>query len=67
MLLSANENETNNSHCLCDHCNRGNRDDPAALAAECFEPFLQVYDKVYKNMGFGNGIFSWCRRPPQKK
>ena len=32
---------------------------------ECYEPFLQVYDKVYKNMGFGNGIFSWCRRQRQ--
>ena len=34
---------------------------------DCFEPFLQVYDKVYKNMGFGNGIFSWCKRQQQKK
>ena len=38
-----------------------------SFSAECFEPFLQVYDKVYKNMGFGNGIFSWCRRRQQKK
>ena len=38
-----------------------------SFSFECYEPFLQVYDKVYKNMGFGNGIFSWCRRTPQKK
>ena len=34
---------------------------------ECYEPFLSVYDKVYKNMGMGDGIFSWCRRQSQKK
>ena len=38
-----------------------------SFSHDCFEPFLQVYDKVYKNMGFGNGIFSWCKRRPQKK
>ena len=38
-----------------------------SFSHECFEPFLQVYDKVYKNMGFGNGIFSWCKRQSQKK
>ena len=34
---------------------------------DCYEPFLQVYDKVYKNMGFGNGIFSWCTRQQQSQ
>ena len=38
-----------------------------SFSHDCFEPFLQVYDKVYKNMGFGKGIFSWCIRPSQKK
>ena len=33
----------------------------AVFSYECFEPYLAVYDKVYKNMGFGNGIFSWCK------
>ena len=33
-----------------------------AFAYECLEPELAVYDKVYKNMGVGDGIFSWCRR-----
>ena len=38
-----------------------------SFSAECYEPLLQVYDKVYKNMGFGNGIFSWCARQRQPK
>ena len=38
-----------------------------SLHSDCFEPFLQVYDKVYKNMGLGNGIFSWCKRQRQLK
>lgn len=39
-----------------------------AFSYECLEPNLAVYDKVYKNMGLGNGIFSWCRREhPQVK
>ena len=38
-----------------------------SFSFDCYEPILQVYDKVYKNMGFGKGIFSWCKRPPQKK
>ena len=38
-----------------------------SFSYECFEPNLAVYDKVYKNMGFGNGIFSWCKRQRQKK
>ena len=39
-----------------------------SFAYECLEPNLAVYDKVYKNMGVGEGIFSWCRRPhPQEK
>ena len=29
---------------------------------ECLEPYLAVYDKIYKNMGVGDGIFSWCTR-----
>ena len=33
-----------------------------AFAYECLEPNLAVYDKIYKNMGVGDGIFSWCRR-----
>lgn len=39
-----------------------------SFSCECYEPNLGIYDKVYKNMGFGKGIFSWCRRPhPQEK
>ena len=38
-----------------------------AYSYDSFEPFLQVYDKVYKNMGFGKGIFSWCSRPASRK
>ena len=38
-----------------------------AFSYDSFEPFLQVYDKVYKNMGFGNGIFSWNARQRQLK
>jgi len=38
-----------------------------SFSFDCYEPVLQVYDKVYKNMGFGKGIFSWCVRPQQKK
>ena len=38
-----------------------------SFSTECYEPFLQVYDKVYKNMGFGKGIFSWCTRQRQSK
>ncbi len=38
-----------------------------AFSYECLEPNLAVYDKVYKNMGLGNGIFSWCRRSQQKE
>jgi hypothetical protein len=38
-----------------------------SFSYECAEPNLQVYDKVYKNMGFGDGIFSWCKRQSQKK
>ena len=38
-----------------------------SFSFDCYEPMLQVYDKVYKNMGFGNGIFSWCIRQSQKK
>ena len=38
-----------------------------SFSFDCYEPMLQVYDKVYKNMGFGNGIFSWCTRQSQKK
>ena len=33
-----------------------------SFSYECLEPSLQIYDKVYKNMGVGNGIFSWCSR-----
>ena len=29
---------------------------------ECLEPYLAVYDKIYKNLGIGDGIFSWCSR-----
>lgn len=36
-----------------------------AFSYECLEPSLAVYDKVYKNMGVGDGIFSWCRRQQQ--
>ena len=39
----------------------------ASHSYECLEPNLDVYDKVYKNMGVGNGIFSWCRRSQQKE
>jgi len=38
-----------------------------SFSFECYEPNLAVYDKVYKNMGFGKGIFSWCVRPRQKE
>ena len=41
-----------------------------ASSYECLEPNLAVYDKVYKNYGIGDGIFSWnrwCRRQQQKK
>ena len=41
-----------------------------ASSYECLEPNLAVYDKVYKNYGFGDGIFSWnrwCRRQQQKE
>ena len=38
-----------------------------SFSYECLEPNLVVYDKVYKNMGVGNGIFSWCKRQRQKK
>ncbi len=38
-----------------------------SFAYECLEPNLDVYDKVYKNMGVGKGIFSWCRRSQQEK
>ena len=39
-----------------------------SFSYECLEPNLAVYDKVYKNMGVGKGIFSWCGRPhPQGK
>ena len=34
-----------------------------SFSYECLEPNLDVYDKVYKNMGVGKGIFSWCVRP----
>ena len=33
-----------------------------SFSYECLEPNLQIYDKIYKNMGVGDGIFSWCRR-----
>ena len=33
-----------------------------SFSYECLEPNLQIYDKVYKNMGVGDGIFSWCTR-----
>ena len=38
----------------------------AVFSYECFEPYLAVYDKVYKNMGFGNGIFSWGKQQEKK-
>lgn len=39
-----------------------------ASSYECLEPCLTVYDKLYKNYGIGDSIFSWCRRPhPQEK
>lgn len=31
---------------------------------------MATYDKIYKNFGFGDGIFSWnrwCRRQQQKE
>lgn len=33
---------------------------------ETLEPYLDVYDKVYKNMGVGDGVFSWCQRQMRK-
>ena len=33
-----------------------------SFSYECLEPNLQIYDKVYKNMGVGDGIFSWWSR-----
>ena len=33
-----------------------------SFSYECHEPYLSVYDKIYKNMGVGDGIFSWCSR-----
>ena len=39
-----------------------------SFSCECLEPNLAVYDKVYKNMGVGKGIFSWhCRPHPEGK
>ena len=39
-----------------------------SFSYECLEPNLAVYDKVYKNMGVGKGIFSWhCRPHPEGK
>lgn len=38
-----------------------------SFSYECSEPNLAIYDKVYKNMGFGNGIFSWNVRQRQLK
>ena len=41
-----------------------------SFSYECHEPYLSVYDKIYKNFGFGDGIFSWnrwCRRQQQKE
>ena len=38
-----------------------------SFSVDCHEPLLQVYDMVYKNQGFGNGIFSWCKRQSQRK
>ena len=32
-----------------------------ASSYECLEPCLAVYDKIYKNYGIGDGIFSWNR------
>ena len=37
-----------------------------SFSYECYVPDLAVYDKVYKNMGFGTGIFSWCIRQSRK-
>ena len=34
----------------------------APFSYECLAPSLQIYDKVYENMGVGDGIFSWCTR-----
>ncbi len=33
-----------------------------SFSYECLEPYLSVYDKIYKNMGVGEGVFSWCAR-----
>ena len=38
-----------------------------AHSYECLEPVLAVYDKVYKNYGIGDSIFSWCRRQRQQQ
>ena len=38
-----------------------------SFSYDCWEPFVQVYDKVYKSMGIGNGIFSWCTRQRQSQ
>lgn len=38
-----------------------------SFSYECLEPNLAVYDKVYKNMSYGKGIFSWRKRLQQKK
>jgi len=41
-----------------------------SFSYECHEPYLSGYDKIYKNFGFGDGIFSWnrwCRRQQQKE
>ncbi len=38
-----------------------------AHSYECLEPTLAVYDKVYKNYGIGDSIFSWCRRQRQQQ
>ena len=46
----------------------GNAAQKTSFAYECLEPNLAVYDKVYKNMGVGKGIFSWhCRPHPEGK
>ena len=33
---------------------------------ETLEPYLDVYDKVYKNTGVGDGVFSWNLRQRRK-
>ena len=38
-----------------------------SFSLDCYEPVLQVYDKVYRCMSIGNGIFSWGKRQSQKK